>query len=71
MVFSGMPSGSNFINAGTFVNGADYAVYDAGGYVRAMVVGPQRLGLCPQFRHQFPARALDLGRHFATLGHAC
>ena len=39
MVFSGMSSGSNFIDAGTFVNGSDYAVYDAGGYVRAMVVG--------------------------------
>ena len=39
MAFSGMSSGSNFIDAGTFVNGADYAVYDAGGYVRAMVVG--------------------------------
>ncbi len=40
VVFGGMPSGSNFIDAGTFVNGADYAVYDAGGYVRAMVAGP-------------------------------
>ena len=40
MVFSGMASGSNFIDAGTFVNGADYAVYDAGGYLRAMVPGP-------------------------------
>jgi autotransporter-associated beta strand protein len=39
MAFSGMSSGSNFIDAGTFVNGADYAVYDAGGYVRAMVAG--------------------------------
>ncbi|MGO9111564.1 MAG: autotransporter-associated beta strand repeat-containing protein [Thermoguttaceae bacterium] len=39
MVFSAMASGSNFIDAGTFVNGADYAVYDAGGYTRAMVVG--------------------------------
>jgi fibronectin-binding autotransporter adhesin len=39
IVFSGMPSGSNFINAGTFVNGADYAVYDAAGFVRAMVAG--------------------------------
>ncbi len=39
MQFSGMPSGSNFIGAGVFVNGADYAVYDAGGYARAMVVG--------------------------------
>ena len=39
MVFSGMASGSNFIDAGTFVNGADYAVYDAGGYLRAMVSG--------------------------------
>jgi autotransporter-associated beta strand protein len=40
MALSGMPSGSNFIDAGTFVNGADYAVYDAAGYVRAMVAGP-------------------------------
>ena len=32
-------SGSTFINAGTFVNGANYAVYDASGYVRAMVAG--------------------------------
>ncbi len=39
VVLSGMPSGSNFINAGTFVNGADYAVYDANGYVRAMTTG--------------------------------
>ncbi len=39
MAFSGTSSGSNFIDAGTFVNGADYAVYDAGGYMRAMVAG--------------------------------
>ncbi len=39
MVFSGMSSGLNFIDAGTFVNGSDYAVYDAAGYMRAMVVG--------------------------------
>ena len=39
ITLSGMPSGSNFINAGTFVNGANYAVYDAGGFVRAMVAG--------------------------------
>ena len=37
--FSGMPSGSSFISAGAFVNGGNYAVYDAGGYVRAMVTG--------------------------------
>ena len=39
MAFSGMSSGSNFMGAGAFVNGADYAVYDAGGFVRAMVTG--------------------------------
>ena len=35
-----MPTGSNFIDAGTFINGGDYAIYDAAGYMRAMVVGP-------------------------------
>ena len=61
VVLSGMPSGSNFINAGTFVNGADYAVYDAGGLHAGHGRRPQRMGL-RHFRHQFPARALDHGR---------
>jgi fibronectin-binding autotransporter adhesin len=39
IALGGMPGGSNFIDAGTFVNGADYAVYDAGGFVRAMISG--------------------------------
>jgi fibronectin-binding autotransporter adhesin len=39
LILSGMSAGSNLINVGTFVNGADYAVYDANGYVRAMTTG--------------------------------
>jgi autotransporter-associated beta strand protein len=64
MVFSGMSSGSNFIDAGTFVNGADYAVYDAGGYVRAMAVGSNAcdyaLNSVTPFRHVLLTTAVPL-----------
>jgi fibronectin-binding autotransporter adhesin len=37
IVINGLTAG--FVDQGTFVGGSDYAVYDAGGFIRAMVAG--------------------------------